>query len=219
MLARVFGVIEGTYTAATGIGAALAPILAALLGIEGALVVVGASLPLLALARWRTLARYEAGHRDPGAAVRAAARRPAVRAAARRRGREPHPAPGAGRGRGRRGGHHARATHGDRFFVIDEGRVEVLIDGRRVREEGPGEFFGEIALLHEVPRTATVRALDDGVLLALDRDEFVATVTGNPRALRAADRRHRRPGRRHPGLETTTRPASGGRVAHRGRGA
>ncbi len=63
----------------------------------------------------------------------------------------------------------------------------MLIDGEQVRIEGPGEFFGEIALLHAVPRTATVRALDDGVLLALDSDEFVATVTGNPRSLRAAD--------------------------------
>ncbi len=76
---------------------------------------------------------------------------------------------------------------GDRFFVIDEGRVEVLVDGRRVREEGPGEFFGEIALLHEVPRTATVRALDDVRLVALDRDEFVASVTGNRRSVTAAD--------------------------------
>jgi CRP-like cAMP-binding protein len=63
----------------------------------------------------------------------------------------------------------------------------VLIDGRQIRIEGPGEFFGEIALLHSVPRTATVRALGDGLLLALDSDEFVATVTGNPRSLRAAD--------------------------------
>ena len=75
---------------------------------------------------------------------------------------------------------------GERFFVIDEGRMEVLIDGARIRIEGPGEFFGEIALLHAVPRTATVRALENGLLLALDRDEFVATVTGNPRSLRAA---------------------------------
>ena len=186
VLGRVFGVIEGAYTAATGIGAALTPILTALLGIEGALVVVGAALPLLALARWRTLARYEAGAAIPERPFQLLRQVPLfaplpVAAVENLTLRLDPVAVAAGETIITQG------ERGDRFFVIDAGRFEVLVDGRHVREEGPGEFFGEIALLHEVPRTATVRALDDGALYALDSDEFIATVTGDPRALRAAD--------------------------------
>jgi CRP-like cAMP-binding protein len=76
---------------------------------------------------------------------------------------------------------------GERFFIVDRGSVEVLVDGEHVREEGPGGFFGEIALLRAVPRTATVRAIGETELLALDSDEFIAGVTGNPRAVNAAD--------------------------------
>ncbi len=186
VLSRVFGVVESTYVASTGIGAALAPLLLALLGTRSTLVVVGAALPLLAIVRWRTLARFEAGHQIPArpfALLRgvplfaplpvASVENLALRTAPVRVSRGEVVV--------------NQGQTGERFFVIDEGRVEVLIDGAPVRVEGPGEFFGEIALLHAVPRTATVRALEDSLLLALDRDEFVATVTGNPRSLRAAD--------------------------------
>lgn len=186
VLSRVFGVVESTYVASTGIGAALAPLLLALLGTRATLAVVGAALPLLAVVRWRTLARFEAGHQIPArpfALLRGVPLfAPLPVASVENLALRLEPV--------RIAGGEAVVTQGqtgERFFVIDEGRVEVLIDGRRVRVEGPGEFFGEIALLHAVPRTATVRALEDGRLFALDRDEFVATVTGNPRSLRAAD--------------------------------
>ncbi|HET9615393.1 MAG TPA: cyclic nucleotide-binding domain-containing protein, partial [Candidatus Limnocylindrales bacterium] len=69
---------------------------------------------------------------------------------------------------------------GDRFYIIEEGSVAIEIGGRFVRKLGPGADFGEIALIRNVPRTASVRALDDVTLAALDGRVFVAAVTGHP---------------------------------------
>ena len=77
---------------------------------------------------------------------------------------------------------------GQRFYVIAEGDFDVTVEGRHARDLGPGDFFGEIALLREVPRTATVTARNgNGRLLALERDDFLAAVTGSTRSRDAAD--------------------------------
>jgi CRP-like cAMP-binding protein len=65
---------------------------------------------------------------------------------------------------------------GDAFYVIARGVFEVLVDGRPVRRLGRGDYFGERALLADTPRTATVVALADGRLFALDRAAFHATL-------------------------------------------
>ena len=72
-------------------------------------------------------------------------------------------------------------------YIVAEGEVDVSVDGRAAATLGPGEHFGEIALLRDVPRTATVTARSDSSLLALDRDEFVSAVTGHPASREAAD--------------------------------
>ena len=75
----------------------------------------------------------------------------------------------------------------DRFLVIVSGRVEVTQDGEHVRFEGPGEFFGEIGLLRDVPRTATVTAVEDTTLYSLAREDFLDAVLGVDESLAAAD--------------------------------
>jgi CRP-like cAMP-binding protein len=75
---------------------------------------------------------------------------------------------------------------GDGFYVIRDGTAEVEVDGAQVRRLGPGESFGEVALVHDVPRTATVRAETELELLRLDRDVFVATLTHHPASAEAA---------------------------------
>jgi CRP-like cAMP-binding protein len=69
---------------------------------------------------------------------------------------------------------------GDRFFVVEAGRYRVVVDDDvRSHELSAGDGFGEIALLRQVPRTATVTALVDGRLLALAAGDFLAAVTGS----------------------------------------
>jgi CRP-like cAMP-binding protein len=69
---------------------------------------------------------------------------------------------------------------GDRYYVIREGKALVTLpDGRPVRTLGPGDGFGELALLFNTPRTATVTAVGDLVAAALERVDFVALVTAS----------------------------------------
>jgi MFS family permease len=75
----------------------------------------------------------------------------------------------------------------DRFYIIESGEVAVSHDEVLIRSEGPGEFFGEIGLLRDVPRTATITAEVDTVLQVLDREDFLAAVTGHSEARVAAD--------------------------------
>ena len=76
---------------------------------------------------------------------------------------------------------------GDRYYMIGQGTVEVTSQGAVVNHLGPGDGFGEIALLRDVPRQATVRALEDVTLYALERDDFLRAVNGDGEANRLAD--------------------------------
>ena len=71
---------------------------------------------------------------------------------------------------------------GDRFYVVSSGTVGIL-----GKELGPGEAFGEIALLRDVPRTATATAVTDVSLVTLERGPFVAAVTGHAPSAAEAD--------------------------------
>ena len=86
---------------------------------------------------------------------------------------------------------------GDAFYAVASGQVEVVQDGSRIRTLGPGSFFGEVALLLDVPRTATVRALTAVRAFRLDREGFDRLVgeafrrgTLNPHVVESREQRH-----------------------------
>lgn len=186
VLARVFGVLESLLLLTVGLGALVAPFLLDWLGTRGALIVAGALLPLLIVPAWPHLNAIDRDVRVPkeqlallrGNAIFAPLQASTLEQLADRLQEVRVP---AGDVIVRQG------ESGDRFYLIEAGTVEVAVDGRPAHELGPGDGFGEIALLRNVPRTATVTARTDAVLYALERDAFVPAVTGSGPSLSAAE--------------------------------
>lgn len=69
---------------------------------------------------------------------------------------------------------------GETMFAVSRGRVAVEVGGKRITELGPGEVFGEMALLEHGPRSATVVTLEDTELLEIDKTRFYLLVRQNP---------------------------------------
>lgn len=186
VLARVFGAVDGVLLIALAAGSVGVPFLAEAIGVRGALVVVGAFLPVLALLTWKRLAAIDAQAALPARATELLAGLPIF---------SPLPPPAlealVARLEPRRlaAGEivFAQGDPGDDYYLIDEGRVRVEVDGEAVAELGPGDGFGEIALLRPVPRTATVTALTDLALHALEREHFLGAVTGHSESRAAAE--------------------------------
>jgi MFS family permease len=186
ILARVFGVVETLYLVSVGVGAAAAALLVDVLGARGALVAVGALMPLMIALRRSKLSRLEAGAPVPGREYgllrHSRIFAPLPVATTERLARklvEVRPKASA-----------AVITQGDvgdRYYVIAEGQLDAFENGVYQRTMGPGEGFGEIALLRDIPRTATVRAHAGVVLLVLEREAFIEAVTGLPHSRLAAE--------------------------------
>ena len=186
VLSRVFGVLEGLMMLALVVGSVGAAILIEAYGVQTALVVVGAFLPLVILVSSGRLLSIDRSADAPDAERLALLRAIPFFA--------PLPAPAMERVMAdviamdvpdgdlliREG------DPGDRFYVIVDGRVEITRGGRHVAEQGPGAYVGEIALLRDVPRTASVTAMTPLRLLALEREPFLLAVTGHPVSDRTA---------------------------------
>jgi hypothetical protein len=178
--------MESSYWITSGIGAILAPLLVNLLGLRGAMVAVGCCLPLVAALRWRSLARFEAGAAIPEDAFALLRRVPMFAPLAigtlenlsRRLVEKDVP---AGEVVIREG------ESGDRVYLVAKGDFDVTCTRGAFPTIGEGEVFGEIALLRDVPRTATVSARTDAVVLSLDRESFLTAVSGHRFSERSLD--------------------------------
>jgi MFS family permease len=179
VLARVFGVLEALIMAGTAAGALIAPVLVHTGGATAALIGVGAILPLLALLGGRRLPALDASAHVPVVEIgllrslRLFAALPPPLLEGLAHSLVPLTAePGEAVV--------TQGEEGDRYFAIASGELEVTVNGVRVNMLGRGEGFGEIALLHQVPRTATVRARTTVQLYALEADVFLEVLTRHP---------------------------------------
>jgi hypothetical protein len=184
-LTRTFGVLEGVTMAALAVGTLVAPVLVGALGAAGALAVAAVLVPVSTFLLRGSLARADASgvvHEEELGLVRAIPMFAPLRVTILERLAQEldHMHVHAGADVIREG------EPGDRFYLIGEGQCVVLVGGLAVNAIGPGDGFGEIALLNDVPRTATVRALTDLDLFVLGRDPFLEAVTGQPRSRAAA---------------------------------
>ena len=187
VLARVYGVQETLGVIVTALGSIGVAALVELFGARWALLAAGVVLPAFVIALRRQIGALEAGTRVPEQVFEllrsldlfatlpmATVETLAVRCR--------HESAASGAEIIRQG------DHGDTFFVIEDGDVDVIKHDVVQRSEGTGEYFGEIALMHDTPRTATVLAKTAVRLLAIDPADFLAAVGSHPRSQHYAER-------------------------------
>jgi MFS family permease len=176
LLTRVLGLLWGLAMGAVAVGSIVAPAVVAAVGPRLALIVVGSILPLLTIAVYRRLVEIdktivpapelELLEEVPMFSPLSMAAKERV-AASLVRVSVPS------------GELVIRAGDaGDRFYIVDDGEFDIEAGGFHSTAHR-ADYFGEIALLRDVPRTASVTAAVDSHLFALQRDDFLAAVTGH----------------------------------------
>jgi MFS family permease len=182
---RVFGLLDAALIGALGLGSVLTPLLIHLVGVRASLVVAGSILPAFVLATRRLLAGVDRSAAVPDEQLQAISTVPFLdvlpiqqkEALAVALERVELPAGST---------LFTQGQPGDQLYIVTAGTIEIdLPDGAKV-EHAP-TFTGEIALLRDVPRTATVRVVEDATLWALDGGRFLDAVVGHTRSSSAAD--------------------------------
>ncbi len=184
-MGRVFGAMESAIIGAMALGSLSMPLLIHTIGIRWGLAVLGGSVALVTLLALPALRRIDSTALAPegldllrSVPMLRVLPPATIERLARMSQRVVVP---AGTAVFREG------DGGDRFYVIESGVATVSIGGEHVRDMTAGESFGEIALLRDVPRTATVVAASELALRTVEREPFVASVTGHGEAAAAAD--------------------------------
>ena len=186
VIGRVFGVMESVLLGALGVGSVAAPALISLVGVRAAIVITGLVLPVAVMLAGRWIVRLDTLPDVVAAHVRllreltlfAPLSQPVLEQIAVNLRSVAVP---SGTAVVREG------DPGDEFYIVETGALRVAVGGMPGAPIHAGGFFGEIALLRDVPRTATVTATTDCVLLALEREQFLAAVTGHADSAAAAD--------------------------------
>ena len=182
----LMGLIDGAANLGPAVGAAIAPILAETLGTRGALVVTGLILPITALVIWPLVRRLDEG--GPAAVRRVELLRQQPLFGPLSLATVEHLAGSMAPVRFEHGDTLIEeGARGDAYYLVDQGEVTVEQGGALVARHGPGTGVGEIALLHDVPRTATVRATTQVAAFCLARDAFLEAVTGHAQSRAAAE--------------------------------
>ena len=185
VLARVFGVLGSVVLGCVACGALLAPALVGVLGIRGALVVSGSFLLVVTALGWRRLRAIDRAADLPQRQLEllratplfAPLAAPTLEALAQKL----VPLSYAAGAEVVREGDQASASSSSPPASSQSAPTAV-----KALFSGPGDFFGEIALLRNVPRMATVRAVGNVELYALGREDFISAVTGHPESAAAA---------------------------------
>ena len=186
VLGRVFGVFYVGVLASMGVGSIVAPALIGLIGIRGALTLGGVLLPAAALVIYPRLKQIDDYASVPEPPLSVVAAVPlfeplpptSLEKLARAAVKEIVSAGSTVVAQGERG---------DTFYLVVDGSLEVEVDGSLVRILGAGDVFGEVALLRDVPRTATVSATTPTTLLTIRRMDFLAAVLGSPASAEAVE--------------------------------
>jgi len=186
-MARVFGVLETLTSVALAVGSIAASALVASAGIRVALAVAGAVVPLVVVLLWLPLRAIERDAKAPEAGLLALVRSLPIFA--------PLPAPTLERILMRLERLEVAAGEiliregdaGDRCFILAEGDAEVFQHGELVVVRHGVDILGEIALLRNIPRVATVVAATPLVLYSLAREPFLEAMTGHPQARASAE--------------------------------
>jgi MFS family permease len=181
VLSRIFGIQESLLMGSLALGSAVAPVLVHVFGPRGAFVAAGLLLPVIGLLAVTRIRRLDVTALQPGPGFYLLQAVPMF-------GLLPQPTLeqlsrdlvaadfDTGQEIVRQG------AEGDLFYLVAQGSVDIVKDGQVVAVTTAGGYFGEIALLRDVPRTASVRARGPVTVYSLEREPFLEALTGSSTA-------------------------------------